>query len=439
MVVDGGAAGPAAAGIRESALPWAVVGAGVHGMTAVKALLQLGVAAQGFERSADVGGIWSSAAPAARCYDSLHMVSSRAFTQFPDFPMPANGPDYPSRQQAHDYLRRYAAHFGLYDHVRFGSEVLAVEPVGAAVDVTVRDLLTDGIATSRFAGVVLANGHHNEPIMPNPPGLAGYSGEVLHAADYRSPEQLRGRRVLVVGGGNSGCDIAVDAGLAADTALHSTRGGVGLRPRYALGRPVDQLGDLLQALRVPAGLRRLVLDGLSWIVLGDAARQHPDGDRPTRPAVNQVLPLLVGLGRVQPKPEIERFLEDVVVFADGSTAEVDVVIFATGYRRSFPFASAALPDPAAPAPLLHRAVFSPDHPGVAVAGLIDSDTGQWGVAHWQGMLIAHYARARRDRPQDAARYADHIGQDPGICSPTVAHQPYLRQVEQDIRTLEGSR
>lgn len=429
-----------------SALPWAVVGAGAHGLAALKALLQFGVGAEGLERAADVGGLWNSASPSARGYDTLHMISTKPFSQFPDFPMPPGYPDYPSRDQAQDYLRRYASHFGLYDHIRFGCEVLAITPEGDGVAVTVRDLLTGVITDRRYGGVVIANGHHGTPYQPAVAGLERFAGQVLHAAHYRSAQQLRDQRVLVVGGGNSGCDIAVDAGLVAARALHSTRSGLRLTPKYAFGRPIDQLTDLLLGLRVPDALRRAFLEGLRRTILGGPAGYGWQGAGPRaeqRPdAVNQMLPTLVGHGRVEPKPGVERFEERTAVFVDGSTADIDVVVFATGYHPEFGFADAALLPVRDGLPVLTHGIFPPAQPAVAVAGLVDSDSGQWPIAHWQGMLIAQYALARRDRPQEAEAFATavraEVVEDPrGPLA--VAHQEYLRLLEDDIRMLEGAR
>lgn len=435
--------------------PWAVVGAGVHGLSAVKALRQLGVPAVGFERAGEVGGNWNFGGPTSRVYESTHTISTKPFTQFPDFPMPASYPDYPSHRQAQEYIQRYASHFGLYDHIRFGCEVVGVVPVGDKVDVTVRDLLTDDTTTRRFAGAVIANGHNWHPKRPDYPGLPRFAGEVLHSADYKSADQLRGRRVLVVGAGNTGCDIAVEAGMVAQAVYHSARRGYWYSPKYALGRPSDQVADLLLALRVPLALRRLAFTAAIRLIAGDLTKygmQRPDHKfLQTHPVVNQLLPYFVGHGRVHPKPDIERFDERTVEFTDGSTAEVDLVVFATGYLATFPFIDGAVLNVRDGHPVLARQIFSPATPSVVVSGLIQPDSGQWTLAHWQGMLIAHYARTRRDRPDVAAQFADQLARDVGqrYTGGTqykdterhryeVAHQEYLAQLQRDIRMLEGS-
>ena len=432
-----------------------MVGAGPHGMSALKALLQHGIEADGIEREDDVGGNWNFGAENSRVYESTHLISSKPFTQFPDFPMPASYPDYPSHVQAQDYIKRYASHFGLYDHIKFGCEVTAIS-AGSQVDITIKDLLTDASSTERFAGVVIANGHNWHPKLPYYPGLPLFRGERLHSADYKSAEQLRGKRVLIVGAGNTGCDIAVEAAIVADAAYHSSRRGYWYSPKYALGRPSDQVADLLLALRVPLAVRRVIFAAVVRLVVGDLTRfgmAKPDHRFfETHPVVNQLLPYFVGHGKVTPKPDIERFDEDSVEFTDGSTAKVDTVVFATGYLATFPFAADELLNIRDGRPHLGRQIFSPAHPGVVVSGLIQPDSGQWTLAHWQGMLIAHYARASRDRPADAAGFAQRVSDqaerrytggadyaDTSRHNFEVAHQEYLACLQEDIRSLEGSR
>ncbi len=435
---------------------WAVIGAGVHGLSALKALRQLGLPAVGFERASEVGGNWNFDGPTSRVHESTHLISTKPFTQFPDFPMPARYPDYPSHRQALEYVKRYASHFGLYDHIRFGCEVLTVQAAGDEVDITVRDLISDEASTRRFAGVVIANGHNWHPKQPYYPGLPLFTGEVLHSAQYKSAEQLRGRRVLVVGGGNTGCDIAVEAGTVAEAAFHSTRRGYRYVPKYAFGRPVDQLADLLLAAKVPLPVRRLIVDATIRLIFGDLTKlgiARPDHRfYETHPVVNSLLPYFVGHGRVHPKPDVEAFEEHSVIFADGSSARVDTIVFATGYLATFPFIDDALLNVSNGRPVLARQMFSPAHPAVVVSGLIQPDSGQWMLAHWQGMLTAHYARARRDRPADAAGFAARLAgesdrrytggvryTDTTRHAFEVAHQEYLAAVQADIWDLEGSR
>lgn len=231
----------------------AVIGAGPHGLTALKSLLAHGIAADGFDRADGVGGNWRFGAPTSRVYESTHLISSKPFTQFPDFPMPDDYPDYPNHRQVLAYFERYAEHFGLTQRILFDTEVVAVREVtdasagmfgGPRWDLTIRQAHASE-TTLRYDAVVIANGHNWFPKIPVYPGLDDFAGEVLHSADYKSAAQLRGRHVLVVGAGNTGCDIAVESAQNAVATYHSTRRGYWYNPKYAFGRPSDQVADQL--------------------------------------------------------------------------------------------------------------------------------------------------------------------------------------------------
>ena len=446
-------AAPAAAFVDRGEA-WCVVGAGPHGLSALKALLQNGVEADGFEREADLGGNWNFGAENSRVYESTHLISSKPFTQFPDFPMPDSYPDYPSHRQVKEYFGRYADHFGLRARIRFSSDVVRAVPVddGRAWDVTVVDRGTGQETTYRYAGLVVGNGHNWNPKVPDYAGRDEFRGEVLHSADYKGPEVLRGKRVLVVGAGNTGCDVAVEAAQNATHAWHSTRRGYYYNPKYMTGRPSDQVADSLLALRLPLGLRRVLFKSSLAIAVGDLTKfglKRPDHKFfETHPIVNQQLVYYVGQGDITPKDDIDHFDADGVVFTDGSRIDVDLVVFCTGYLVRFPFLEQDWLNWKDDHPHLFLQMFTPSYDNLVVSGLIQPDSGQWTLAHWQGILIARVAEslpsvahgflgraaAEADRRYSAgAHYKDstrHYFE--------VAHQDYLRALQDAIHELEVS-
>ncbi len=437
---------------------WCVVGAGVHGLSALKALHQHGIEADAFEREDEVGGNWNYGAENSRVYASTHLISSKPFTQLPDFPMPDAYPDYPNHRQVLEYFRRYADHFGLRPAIRFHHEVVRAVPVEGTTswDLTVSDRLTGAEATYRYAGLVVANGHNWFPKMPAYPGQDSFAGEIIHSAGYKSADILRGRRVLVVGAGNTGCDIAVESAQNAEHTWHSTRRGYYYNPKFAMGRPSDQVADSLLALRLPLAVRRALFGLTLKLTVGDVTKfglQKPDHKFfETHPIVNQQLVYYVGHGDITPVRDITAFDAEGAVFADGSRADVDLVVFATGYLARFPFLDDSLLNRREDHPQLFLQMFSPAHPTLVVSGLIQPDSGQWTLAHWQGILAARVAEARRDRPAAAAAFASRAQSEAdrrftaGVDYKDstrhyfeVAHQEYLAELQRAIHQLEEAR
>jgi len=441
--------------VQDRGDAWAVVGTGPHGLSALKALLQLGIDADAFERESDLGGNWNFHGSNSRVYRSTHLISTKPFTQFPDFPMPDDYPDYPSHWQVHEYFRRYAEHFGLLDHIAFDTEVVNVEQVPESTRwrVTVKTGATN--RTAEYAGVVIANGHNWSPKLPTYPGQESFTGQVMHSAQYKGPDAVAGKRVLVVGAGNTGCDIAVESAQNAVQTWHSTRRGYYYNPKYAFGRPSDQTADLLLALKLPLSLRRVLFGATLRLTVGDFTRyglRKPDHKFfETHPIVNQQLVYYIGHGDIAPKPDIARFTADSVEFTDGSVVTPDVVVFCTGYLAVFPFLAPGTLPMVGDHPELPRHIFVPGHPTLAVAGLIQPDSGQWTIAHWQAMTIAKYAHLRERDPERADTFFTSVCASIGhrYTGGTeykdstrhyyeVAHQEYLKALEDDIAVLDNA-
>lgn len=438
---------------------YAVIGAGPHGMSALKALLQNGFDADGFEREASVGGNWNYGADNSRVYRSTHLISSKPFTQFPDFPMPDAYPDYPSHVQVKEYFDSYARHFGLLDRIRFRHDVVRVVPSGTADTWLVTTLARDTgrETTAEYAGVVIANGHNWHPKIPRYPGQDEFRGEIIHSAQYKDSDILRGRRVLVVGAGNTGCDVAVESAQNATRTWHSTRRGYYYNPKYLMGRPSDQTADLLLALRIPLAVRRRMFAASLRVAIGDFTKfglKRPDHQFfETHHIVNQQLVYYVGHGDITPVDDIARFEPDGVVFTDGRRADVDLVVFCTGYLATFPF----LPDAErhlgwqGDHPALGLQVFTPHHRTLFVSGLIQPDSWQWTIAHWQGMLIARFLRCSTERPAAADAFFRRVAADTARRFSAgaqykdssrhyyeIAHQDYLAALQAALDELDGA-
>ena len=279
---------------------------------------------------------------------------------FAGFPMPADYPDYPSRQQQLAYLRQFARTRGLYDHIQFGSEVVSAdrdEQGGWTLSLRGGRTVTVGV-------LVVANGHLWQPRVPGYPGT--FTGATLHAVEYRSREQFAGRRVLVVGGGNSAADIACDAAAFAESVTISMRRGYHLVPKHIFGVPTDVFGH--GGPRLPYRLKLKFFGGLVRLLVGDLRRyglQRPDHPiMASHPIMNTQLVHHLQHGEVTARPDIEHLNGDTVRFVDGSSERFDIIVWATGYdKHPVPRTAASSvprrrprPFPAADAPRLPRPV-----------------------------------------------------------------------------------
>jgi hypothetical protein len=385
-----------------------VIGAGGSGLATIKNLRELGFAVDCYERETSVGGAWNWRHDRSPVYAGTHLISSRPLTEFPDFPMPDTWPDYPNHAQLLSYLERYSAHFGLGEHIWFGTEVVSVTPVGdGRWDVTTRSTGGGSSRVQRYSAVVVANGHNWSPKLVAHDGVDSYRGQLIHSSAYKDPAQLRGRKVLVVGGGNTGCDIAVEAAQQATTVWHSTRRGYWYAPKYILGRPADQVNALAFKLRLPLRLRQFIYHHTVRLTVGDVTRfglPAPD-HRPyeSHPIVNSQLVYYAGHGRIIPVPDIARFDGMSVELADGRRVDPDLVVLATGYLPRFEFLAPELLDQDADGrPDLHLHAFARRHPTLAVVGLLQPDAGLFPLAHWQSVAVAKWLRLHATDPARAA-------------------------------------
>ena len=229
--------------------------------------------------------------------------------------------------------------------------------------------------TRHYRDVVVANGHHWDPRWPEPsfPGAETFPGEQIHAHYYRTPEPLVGKRVLVLGIGNSACDIAVESTRVAESTDLAMRRGAHILPKYMFGIPTDHLTDS-PLVRAPLKVQQTVMAGLLRLTQGkvtDYGLPEPDHDvLHAHPTVSQDLLNRLGHGDITVRPNIDRFEGSKVFFTDGSSGEYDVVVYCTGYKVSFPFLGDEVVRAEDNHVELYRRVVHPDHPGLYFVGLI---------------------------------------------------------------------
>ena len=401
----------------------AVIGAGAAGLCAAKHLLGKGIDVVVYELGSRIGGLWvyENDNGLSGAYQSLHVNSENKVTAYQDFAFPASAPIYPDHLQMAQYLEAYADHFGLRAQIRFQSRVTALEQLpgeGWMVQ------LGDG-SRARFDAVVVASGHQGVP--SHPPFAPDFTGEYLHSHSYRAPEPFKGKHVLVVGAGNSACDIASDICTVTASTTMAARSPVLLMPRMFLGVPTARVLARLEKRWMPWPIRRWFRETIArmahgrmeqWGFVTPKTRTHPAGHH-----------LLIGhfiWNRISARPAVAKVVGDSVFFADGSSGRFDTLIAATGYEVQLPFLSPELSPVRGRWLELFHQVVRPGVPGLYFVGFFNvsgggnirmmDDQAQWVAALESGELglpghdqmmrsIAQQREATTRLYPDSPRYA----------------------------------
>ncbi|MDX5366141.1 MAG: NAD(P)-binding domain-containing protein, partial [Alphaproteobacteria bacterium] len=367
-----------------------VVGGGPAGLSLARTFLRHGIPFDVHERHSDVGGLWDRSNPGSPVYDSAHFISSRTQSHYHDFPMPEDYPDYPSGRQIHRYMQGFAEAYGLKRHIRFNT---SVEKAEMQKDGSWQVTLSTG-ETKPYAALVCANGTNWHPVMPEYPGE--FTGEMRHAVSFRSMDEFKGKRVLVIGAGNSGCDIACDAAKAADAAFISLRRGYHFLPKHLFGIPADVFAH--EGPQLPMWLTQRIFGVILRILNGDITRlglQKPDHRLfESHPILNTQLLHYLGHGDIKAKPDVARFEGKTVHFKDGTSEEIDLVLCATGYTWKVPYVDPALFDWKEGRPDLYMNLFSRKNSTLYALGFMETNGGAYKLFDEMADLIARAILAR---------------------------------------------
>jgi dimethylaniline monooxygenase (N-oxide forming) len=364
----------------------AVIGAGSSGLAVLRALREKGIAVECFEQGSDVGGLWryENDNGLSGAYASLRTNVSRPRMQYPSFPMPRSYADFPSHRDMARYLGAYAEAFGLREFIRFRASVERLEHVpsgGWCLE------LDDGTVHS-YRAVVVAVGLFWCPKVPDYPGTFG--GAAIHSHEYRTPQPFTGRRVLVVGAGQSAAEIAVEVSQVAARTNMSVRSGTHVLPRWIAGKPYDTR-DINPLNRIPWRLMNHVYGLRVAQELGPAPASWPQSVRRVLEGIpiisSDLLPAVRG-GNVVVKPAIDRLGQDRVRFVDGSEEMLDRIVYCTGYRISLPFLPSSLMSADGRDFPLYRRIVPLDVNGLFFAGFVDAPGGLLPVVEAQGEWIA---------------------------------------------------
>lgn len=350
---------------------FAIIGAGAGGLCAAKYLLARGIEPVIFEIGTRIGGLWvyendSGRSPA---YKSLRINSEARVSSYIDFPFPEGTQYYPGTPEMEAYFESYARTFDLTRRIRFKSRVESIAPEGQGY----RLRTADG-SVEHFDGVVVASGHQSTP--RHPEQVKGFTGDYIHAHAYRVPDPYIGKRVLVIGPGNSGVDIAADICTVTEHTFLAARSPVLIMPRLMFGKPQSRTLMLLEKPWLPWKLKVWIRTQLTRVFHGrmeDWGFRTPKGR--THPISHPTLIFHLAWNRIKAKPGIAGVEGRTVHFSDGSAEEIDAIIAATGYETDLPF----LPEGTSPVRGTHMHLYNrivhPDLPNLFFVGYFDATGG----------------------------------------------------------------
>ncbi|NRH27011.1 NAD(P)/FAD-dependent oxidoreductase [Pseudomonas sp. MS19] len=370
---------------------YAIIGAGPMGLCTARQLKKHGIDFVGFELNSDVGGLWDIDNPHSTMYNSAHLISSKSTTQFSEFPMRDEVAPYPHHSEMRRYFRDYADHFQLKTHYQFNTRVVEVNRLERGWQLISEQ---NGVRRNwQFDGVLIANGTLHKPNSVSLPG--DFDGQVMHSSEYRSAAVFEGKRVLVVGCGNSACDIAVDAVHRAASVDISVRRGYYFLPKFILGKPTDTFGG---AIKLPRPLKQR-LDGLLVRALVGKPSNYglPDPDYKlyeSHPVMNSLVLHYLGHGDIKARRDISKVDGKQVTFTDGEQGEYDLILQGTGYKLDYPFIDRAhlnWPEKAG-APQLYLNVFHPQYDDLFMMGMVEASGLGWQGRDEQAELVALYIR-----------------------------------------------
>lgn len=376
-----------------------VIGAGPSGITAAKNLKDEGMDVVVFDLGAEVGGNWvfTEEIGHSSVFETTHIISSKTLSEYEDFPMPTDYPDYPSHKHLAKYFQNYARHFDLYPLIQFKTLVKHCERnQDGTWTVTVEK--NGETSSHQFDTLAVCNGHHWLPRMPQYPGH--FDGEFIHSHEVKKFSRFAGKRVLVIGGGNSACDVAVESSRVAASVDMSWRRGYWIAPKFMMGKPADVFSTKIHWL--PRKIWQKLSAFSLYIRNGkntDYGLPEPDGPLGSHhPTINEDLFFTIRHGKIKPKGDIASLHGKEVVFKDGSKGEYDIIVACTGYIIAHPFFDKQLIDYSEGEVPLWLRMIHPEITNLYFIGLFQPLGCIWPGSELQSKIMARELAGKWSRP-----------------------------------------
>jgi len=385
-----------------------IVGSGPSGLTTLKNLLSLGLTNVAcFDEADAIGGNWVFREDRPSVHEATHIISSKRLSEFEDYPMPADYPDFPSHREIRAYFEAYASHFRLlpFIHLKQRIESASRRPDGSW-SVRIATLL--GVDEATFDYLMVCSGHHRVCHTPEYPGQ--FSGEVLHSSAFKHVAPFANKRVLVVGGGNSACDIAAEISRVASRTCISMRRGFHIFPKKLFGYPIDRLYAAFRWL--PPSISRPLFKMVLRVKVGrceDYGLQTPRSEpMAMHPTLNTSVLKALRSGVVVPRVGIARLRDNGAEFLDGTFEAFDTIIWATGFHTAFRFLDASIVDwDMAECPPLWLKMIHREVANLYFIGLFQPLGCIWRLADHQARIAALQIAGYLDRPADLDALIEH--------------------------------
>nr|WP_174505605.1 NAD(P)-binding domain-containing protein [Acinetobacter sp. Marseille-Q1620] len=388
-----------------------IIGAGPSGITAAKNCKEHNLAFDFFEKNDKVGGNWvfNSKTGHSSVYENTHIISSKTMSEYEDYPMPEYYPDYPRHDQLQLYFENYAKYFGVYDQIKFNHQIMqVVKQTDGKWSVHYIDD-QDQEHTKQYDYLMVANGHHWMPKYPEYSGK--FTGKWMHSHDFKGVnDEWRNQKILVIGAGNSGCDVSVESARVSKNVYISMRSPQWFVPKFMFGQPADILVKALEKL--PAKVRQSILTKTVKAFTGKYSDYGlPENTKPMltqHPTANSDFIDYVRHGKIKPKPAIKRLNGRYVEFIDGSIEEFDIICCCTGFWTVFPFFDKDFLDFQYVEKIpLYKKMMHAEHDNLYFIGLFQPLGCIWPLSDYQAKLACQEIMGRYKRPENMTQAIQH--------------------------------
>jgi len=398
-----------------------VIGAGPSGITAIKNIVEGGFQVKAFDFNSDVGGNWiyNDKETHSSVFETTHIISSKSLSQFEDFHFSDNVADYPSHDELRQYFQSYAKNFGLYKYIQFNTLVKKCERLeDNNWEVTTSYKNKESVEV--FSDLVVCNGHHWKPNVPKYSG--NFNGSLIHSHNYKKASPFINKNVLVIGGGNSACDVAVETSRVSNKTFLSWRRGYRIIPKFFMGKPSDVFASYMSFL--PISIRSKLAGFLAYLTNGSNSNygllkpEHKFGE--THPTINSELLYKIRHGKIFPKNDINFLKDDYVYFKDGSQEKIDVIIVCTGFVLSHPFFNKNFIDYTKGPVSLYLKMFHPDYDNLFFIGMFQPFGCIWPGSEQQSKLLSLALQNKWKRPKNII----------DLCKKETKN-PHIKQIKTD--------